>query len=640
MDSRFSEEEIAEYNSICELLLSAGYFRVVGGMAYFLSQSNVDVEFDVSFKENPNIQEKIKISENIITAMKACRCKFTPEPVHIQGLNFKKLKPAIQWLVNQSFEYRESTERLFRRMAVSNYNSNIKLPSVSKESDKQNAITDFFTKVKSNVGLPQRLYKQKKRSQKGEEEVRVQRTLLEYGGGTGKTGTDDDNQEQRGRYSQLGKGASTVRANILAPILGLGIDKIRKANLNYLEKTQSLQSEQLKKDKENRRQKIENLQRQIDIMKDQTNALLEKADDLKQQNIIADEQNKSAENELNELKLKLKELNGVIDEYPHEQVSTLRTLIEANDQLKENEKAFKESIKEQLAYWKQKVNEAAEDFDEETVNRTKSLAVELERDSKKLEKMNALMSKKNKELAYLQRTVDNVATRPELLQYQMRFTELFVMIGLYFDELKKQFTTYNALDARKTLLDKETTTLQSILEAFPQTVKQKDAQKRIAEETARIAEQTSKTVRVRTKKLETEKGKLHQLTAEYNALVEMKQNYLALAKQLQEAMEKNEELQQRYDQGDFEEEIEEEQEEEDELNQSSNEDQKDKIQKDNVQQIQQSQDDQKKKNEKDEELDEVEEQGEEDEEDEGDEGDEGEGDEEEGEEEEAETDET
>lgn len=33
--------------------------KVVGGMAWCLTASSVDVDFDVTFKENPNIREKM-----------------------------------------------------------------------------------------------------------------------------------------------------------------------------------------------------------------------------------------------------------------------------------------------------------------------------------------------------------------------------------------------------------------------------------------------------------------------------------------------------------------------------------------------------------------------------------------------------
>eukprot|EP01027_Heterolobosea_sp_BB2_P010983 GEZU01016027.1.p1 GENE.GEZU01016027.1~~GEZU01016027.1.p1 ORF type:complete len:102 (+),score=29.80 GEZU01016027.1:45-350(+) len=63
-------ENIAKYEEIIEMLLAAGYFRVristlspfdkvVGGMAWSIMNSNVDLDLDLSFQEESNIGQKM-----------------------------------------------------------------------------------------------------------------------------------------------------------------------------------------------------------------------------------------------------------------------------------------------------------------------------------------------------------------------------------------------------------------------------------------------------------------------------------------------------------------------------------------------------------------------------------------------------
>jgi len=67
---RIDEEQIESYGRIIDLLLAGGYFRarisglspfdkVVGGMAWSISASNVDVDVDVVFQENSSIGQKM-----------------------------------------------------------------------------------------------------------------------------------------------------------------------------------------------------------------------------------------------------------------------------------------------------------------------------------------------------------------------------------------------------------------------------------------------------------------------------------------------------------------------------------------------------------------------------------------------------
>ena len=72
-----------------------------------------------------------------------------------------------------------------------------------------------------------------------------------------------------------------------------------------------------------------------------------------------------------------------------------------------------------------------------------AIAKQLEADKEKLQKIRLLLARKNREIALLQRKIDEVPSRTELTQYQRRFIELYnqgtyvcVAMYMYICELK------------------------------------------------------------------------------------------------------------------------------------------------------------------------------------------------------------
>ncbi|RUS75278.1 hypothetical protein EGW08_016970 [Elysia chlorotica] len=76
-------------------------------------------------------------------------------------------------------------------------------------------------------------------------------------------------------------------------------------------------------------------------------------------------------------------------------------------------------------------------------------------DKEKLHKIRLLLAKKNREIAGLQRKIDEVPSRAELSQYQRRFLELYNQVASKHTETKQFFTLYNTLEDTKTYLNKE-----------------------------------------------------------------------------------------------------------------------------------------------------------------------------------------
>ena len=99
-----SKETISEaqrlYDEICQMLVAGGYFRaripslppfdkMLGGLAWSITASNVDVDVDLNFDEEMTLGQKIRLAENVIAALRKMRCPSNLQPHQIRGLDFQ-----------------------------------------------------------------------------------------------------------------------------------------------------------------------------------------------------------------------------------------------------------------------------------------------------------------------------------------------------------------------------------------------------------------------------------------------------------------------------------------------------------------------------------------------------------------------
>ncbi|KAK8890210.1 Coiled-coil domain-containing protein 93 [Tritrichomonas musculus] len=177
---------------VIRLLLSAGYFRVrmpdiddfdkvAGGLAWALKSSSVDVDVDIFFKERPNIGEKIRISESICSGLQKSKCPFPLAPYQIQGLDFPKLFPIIQWLVKLVIATRNEFGDFQRSYAEFSFNNKYaNLPSDVLIQEHSYASRSNIREVE-RFYPPKRIYKRSDWDSSKSELKQIETTLLEYG---------------------------------------------------------------------------------------------------------------------------------------------------------------------------------------------------------------------------------------------------------------------------------------------------------------------------------------------------------------------------------------------------------------------------------------------------------------------------
>jgi len=150
LSAESSEETISEAqrlsDEICQMLLAAGYFRarmpalpafdkMLGGLAWCITASNVDVEVDLLFDEEMTLGQKIRLGENVVAALRKMRCPCPLQPHQIRGLDFSALFPVFQWMVKQVIATRDEQAAKNRRFAEMKFSASHKL--LEEEEDEK-----------------------------------------------------------------------------------------------------------------------------------------------------------------------------------------------------------------------------------------------------------------------------------------------------------------------------------------------------------------------------------------------------------------------------------------------------------------------------------------------------------------------
>uniref|UniRef100_A0A8C7PQA7 Coiled-coil domain-containing protein 93 n=1 Tax=Oncorhynchus mykiss TaxID=8022 RepID=A0A8C7PQA7_ONCMY len=464
-ETREDEEQSVKLAEILELLLAAGYFRArIKGLG----------PFD---KENSTIGQKIALTEKIVSVLPKMKCPYCQEPHQIQGLDFIHIFPVIQWLMKRAIETREEMGDYVRAYSVSQFQ---KTHSFPEDEDflqrKENAVKDVL-----EVYKPHRKYKrQVEAGSLLDEEYRVHSTLLEYGRNASLfvmmslTPCDISSQLRIKTLMPSMAAMGRLTASTVGQIVGLQSEEMKQIASEYAEK--------LERSAEDRpewygpiqqhRRIVTSLNKQIQQKTKQLEELQAKhlgvksgCVEAKSKLLEATEQTERLEKELSALE----EAEGQADTGLLEK---LRALVGMNENPKHQEQEFQTHCRVSLHIFKSNV--ICHMHNACTYNRcrpyseTQLIDKQYNTDRDKLQKIRLMMAWRNREIAILQRKIDEVPSRAELNQYQKRFIELYGQVSATHKETKQFFTLYYTLDDKKVYLEKEVNLLNSIHDNFQQ----------------------------------------------------------------------------------------------------------------------------------------------------------------------------
>ncbi|XP_063017716.1 coiled-coil domain-containing protein 93 isoform X2 [Melospiza melodia melodia] len=577
VETREDEEQNIKLTEILELLVAAGYFRarikglspfdkVVGGMTWCITTCSFDIDVDLLFQENSTIGQKIALTEKIVSVLPKMKCPHRLEPHQIQGLDFIHIFPVVQWLVKRAIETREEMGDYVRSYSISQFQKTHRLPEdeefMQRKEKALKTVTDIF-----EVYKPQRKYKRQTGAEELlDEESKVHATLLEYGRRYGFSRQAGKTEQAEDKKAVLPPGLAAagkaepsdeddlqaaeegkLTASTVGQIVGLQSDEIKQIVSEYAEKQSELSAEERPERlgaAQQHRRKVASLNKQILQKTKLLEELQAKYADLQEKCTKAKEALTEVKSYSEKLDKELAALETIESQADSSVLQSLRALVAMNENLKSQEQEFKAHCREEMERLQQDIEtlkaEAAEDGEEQEPN--KIIEQQYKAEKEKLQKIRLLLARRNREIAILQRRIDEVPSRAELTQYQKRFIELYSQVSATHKETKQFFTLYNTLDDKKVYLEKEVNLLNSIHDNFHQAMASSGSREQFLRQMEQIVEGIKQNRMKMEKKKQENKMRRDQLNDEYLELLEKQRLYFKTVKEFKEECRKNEML--------------------------------------------------------------------------------------------------
>lgn len=265
-------------------------------------------------------------------------------------------------------------------------------------------------------------------------------------------------------------------------------------------------------------------------------ALLAKVEAVQQALIKAQRYNQHAEKEIEKLDVAHAEDTDM---------DKLKRLVQLNESLKAQEQEFRAQCKRQLQEFKEKIATLQQELNSGEMKSYREAAAAFEEDVHKMEKVRALLAKKNRDVTLLQRQIDEIPTRTELIQYEKRFRELYDQVVHKLKETKKYFDEYNTLEETRTFLAKEMSLLNSIHGNFQSCQNSKAGKGWLVEQVATTLSGLQKSKSKLTEKLEQERAAYNVCNEKLSQLLSKQRAYFKAVKEFKEECSKNEILEQK-----------------------------------------------------------------------------------------------
>uniref|UniRef100_A0A7N4NX69 Coiled-coil domain-containing protein 93 n=1 Tax=Sarcophilus harrisii TaxID=9305 RepID=A0A7N4NX69_SARHA len=537
VETREDEEQNIKLAEILELLVAAGYFRarikglspfdkVVGGMTWCITTCNFDIDVDLLFQENSTIGQKIALTEKIVSVLPRMKCPHRLEPHQIQGLDFIHIFPVVQDVYKPRRKYRrqKGAEELL---------------------DEESRVHTTLLEYGRRYGLSR---------QSKTEKTEDKKVVLPSGfSGSGKSLDEDELQAAEERHIEtlmtkmaaMATEESRLTASAVGQIVGLRSEEIKQIVSEYAEKQSELLAEPSPEKlgvTQQHRRKIASLNKQIQQKTKLLEELQAKCADLQVKYDEAKTKLSEVKSYSEKLDQELAALEKIESQADPSILQNLRTLVAMNENLKSQEQEFKAHCREEMTRLQQNIEslkaETSEDGDEKEPTRVIDQQHKTEKE--KLQKIRLLLARRNREIAILQRKIDEVPSRAELTQYQKRFIELYSQVSATHKETKQFFTLYNTLDDKKVYLEKEISLLNSIHENFQQAMASSAARDQFLRQMEQIVDGIKQNRMKLEKKKQENKMRRDQLNDEYLELLEKQRLYFKTVKEFKEECRKNE----------------------------------------------------------------------------------------------------
>ena len=235
--------------------------------------------------------------------------------------------------------------------------------------------------------------------------------------------------------------------------------------------------------------------------------------------------------------------DAVQDETQREAVARIMGLIQRASNTKVDEKAFKAECKKRMAELKEQIERGGEhtlSADERA--QIDDVAATHAREREKFEGERAMLSKRSRAVALLGRKLDDIPTRPELIQYERRFAELYDTVQGKLKETKTYFAAYNVLADTKKYLEKEISLLNSLQMQVEPAMESVAGKSSLVTALASIQDGVVANIKRVDEKLKSEQAAVDDIRDEYVEAQRQHRQYLSLVKQFKDACAREEAL--------------------------------------------------------------------------------------------------
>lgn len=569
-----SEEESEHFlNEITRLLLSAGYFRVrmpdldvfdkiAGGLAWALKAAAVDVDVDIFFKEKPNIGEKIRISESIITGLKISKCPLQLQAYQIQGLDLPKLFPVIQWLVKRVLAVRNEFGDFQRAFAEFNFNNKYANLPFDVQIQQHRSSSQTNIEQMEHFFPPKRFYKRGDFDPSIPEIKQIETTLLEYGripsvihSGSGAApaggsitqkqleeeemakSKHTDDLKQTLKTMQTADEDGTVNMEAFSALSNNEI--LQKAKEMYQQQAAMLNVQpayrsELVKEFENKK---ENLLARLNNVKQEGRRVNDEYEQISTElQNLTDQYNEAVE--INEkYKDRIEECKDIISQSDHTE-HILRAMALRDDTARYIGD-FKEQCQKEKADWEQKIValQTAHTNNDETSNADDRLDQTLSQYEAEWDRKQKQLAEVTREVLKLRTDYDQVPTIAELTQYDRRLNELSTLHMSKLNELKKVHQLYDSIEKSDNVLNQENKLFNSILSTFNQAVRDTQLQHSLLKQMDDISKQTTQEKNQLASELRKLESQLATQEEKHRKLLENQRRYFQAIKDYQEAYE-------------------------------------------------------------------------------------------------------
>ena len=527
--------------------------------------------------------------------MVAMKCPFPLQSHQIQGLDYTHLFPIVQWLVRKVIETRRLTGDSTRLQSLHQFSQHYRLPGDERDS----AGEDWALSVVDEY-RPQRKFRRRADARFDSVERRTEATLLEYGEKIVSTAAVDEEAEEKRRANDAKGGKSALLAKFdptksstaleakkaeaeaaqraaseaelaryaamqqqldehseqsklsganVGSLVGRQADEIRRAQAEYEEKNR--RQEEMEAGLSSRKSGEQLFTRQMEALKKKISAAEDALAKRQEEQQAAQAKHDSLQADVTKRTAYIERIHRETNKLSAMEQSTdnaailsrLQQLVQQNEQLKQQEADFRTNClaeREQiLSRIKALTDPTSSSADQQRLQEVESL---YNSENGRLQRVRAQLAQLNQSIGRLERSLEDVPTRAELLQYEKRFVELYHVVALNLAETKKYYALYNSLREAYQFMANEKSLLESIIAQYPAASKQKSGKENFVTNMEGVIHGVDRQRAIKQAELDKEKAARDGLVAQHNALTDKQRSYFKLVKDFQQEVHRQEKL--------------------------------------------------------------------------------------------------